>query len=1112
MKNISITLLILTVLTGVIHFFPSNISAESVVLNDSRGEIDLAPYIEVLEDKNNEWTINDVAEGEISEKFELNQGGAPSFGYTSSVYWVRFQLHNQYSGGEWYLKLDNPTMDYTSLYLSENGEFEAWEMGDLYPFGQREVTNRNFIFPLNLSEENDYVIYMRFQSEGAMQLPLTMMDRDSFLSITQQDYIILGLLAGLAFVMALYNLFVYFSLQHKSYLFYVFFIIVNLLTFLSFSGLAYQFIWPEAVWWNNRSIVFFMAVSNILAILFTNSFLEPEKLVPRSVKWSIALLLMNFSVLIVLVFSYPLALDFVVLATGISVGFILTVSLITLKNGFRPARFFSLAWYIFIAGVVVSILTDVGVLPFTFMTKYAWQITTSLELILLSFALADKITIMRKEKDQAKREAIESQQEMLEHLKRTDKLKDEFLAVTSHELRTPLNGIIGIAESMKDGAAGEINDSARKNLMMIITSGKRLAHLINDIIDFSKLKNNDMDLHIKEVDVKETGDMVVNMCQSLVKSKPVIIENHLEKGLPAIAADENRFQQVLYNLIGNAIKYTAEGKVSIYAYEKNGFMKIEVADTGPGIDEEELESIFFPFERGGANSDEHDEGMGIGLNISKRLVELQGGRMNVRSGKGRGSVFTFSIPLYRGQEKRNVAAGTVHPLSVEKEAFTFFSQPETSGSKKTGKKILVADDEPVNLQILINYLSLEGYEVKTASSGEQALRLLEDEKDFDLVILDIMMPKISGYKVCQDIRKTYSLTELPVLMLTAKNQIEDRLAAFEAGANDYLVKPCDKRELLARTETFLHLSRAVKEIKDRAEELNNMNLKLKEMNDILEVKVEDRTKELALKNKEMNSKNEKLIKLEEARIQLLSNISHELGTPITFLQSYVQTVKEGIIDANNPKYLEIVQNKVKLLDRLINDLFDLVKFESGKMSLNIETINLKDWLQHIHETFMLDVETHRLSFPLPVIKNDRLDTEGVLSVDGERMEQVFYNLINNAVKHSLPGGKIEISASICPYDKNKTASEFDGNVIIEVKDNGTGIEEEALPYIFERFYKGGIAENSESGTGLGLAITKEIIDYHKGEIWVTSTKNAGTSFFFSLPLILKRAGQKNVHL
>ncbi|WP_416151931.1 ATP-binding protein [Salipaludibacillus sp. HK11] len=1078
-------------------------ASSSIELIDSVESIELNSEIEILEDQNNEWDIEKIMSGDLDNEFIKNDGDVPSYGYSSTIYWVRFQVINHSDHNNWFLELDNPTMDVVTLYdpYSSDEEIKERETGDLYPFAQREIDNRNFIFQIGELTDEVQVYYLRFETEGAMQLPLTIRNQEALIAKTQIDYVIIGLLCGLAIVMAIYNLFIYFSLRHFSYLFYVLFILVNLFTYLSFTGVAYQFFWPEAVWWNNRAIIFFMCGGNILALLFTNSFLDMKKRLSRPAHWLQLIIGLNVAILIILLFSYSVALNLIVVASITSVVFIISVAFKSIKQGFRPARYFFAAWHIFVIGVVVSILTDTGAIPLTFITKYAWQITTSVELVLLSFALADKINTMRYEKEKAEQELIESQQKILENLKKTDKLKDEFLTVTSHELKTPLNGIIGIAESMYDGASGKLDDLLKYNLSMIIVSGKRLNHLVNDILDFSKLNNNDMELKLKKVHVKEVTDVVVTICQTLVKGKDIKVINKVNQHLPPVLADENRLQQILYNLIGNGIKYTKNGEITIRAVQKDQYLKVYVQDTGIGIPKKYIETIFLPFYRGRYKSEQED-GTGIGLNVTKRLVELQNGQVLVESEVGKGSTFMFTLPLFNESVSTSEVINPEELFLNESISTSFFSsrKPHTSSEKKA--TILVADDDPVNQQVLINYLSLEGYQVDTTSDGDEALELIEEGRTYDLVMLDVMMPKISGYKVCQRLREKYSLSELPVLMLTAKNQVEDRITAFEVGANDYLAKPSDKRELLSRTKTLIRLKQADKEIKDRAEELKNINIKLKNLNNDLEDKVDARTKELAERNEQLIESNQELIDMEKGRVHLLSNISHELGTPITFLQGYVQTVKEGYIDAGNLKYLNIVENKVKLLDRLINDLFDLVKFESGKMRLNIENIELEPWLLDVYNRFELEVNQSNIN----LIKTNvnylhRVDTT-ILLIDIERMDQVFSNLISNAIKHTSSGGVITISAEVSKNKRNNKTFEFDGMVVIEVKDNGIGIDQSTLPHIFERFYKGS-NYSGDSGTGLGLAITKEIIEYHKGEIWVESSAETGTSFFVSLPVVFK---------
>ncbi|GEL08202.1 sensor histidine kinase [Salisediminibacterium halotolerans] len=686
------------IFTGFISFalllFSSAVSAaETVPLDGTTDEKDLSPYIEILPDEDGEWTIDDVSSAGFHDEFELNSGGAPSFGYTETVYWVRVRLENRSDYSNWRIELDNPPMDRADFYSPTLDE-AAWNVertGDLRPFHERPFINRQFIFPVEIPEGEERIFYLRLESEGAMQIPLTLYNQQRFIQHTQVDYLIFGLFIGLAVVMALYNLFIYFSLRERSYLYYVLFIVANIFTLLAFSGLAYQYLWPEAVWWNNRSIIFFMATANIFAVFFARNFLEAEGVVPWEKKGFIGAVVANAAILAVLAFSYPLALDLIVLASLMTVGIIITLAYKMLRSGFRPARFFFAAWIVFIIGVFVSVFTDLGVLPFSFITKYAWQLTTAVELVLLSFALADKINTIKQEKKEAQAE------------------------------------------------------------------------------------------------------------------------------------------------------------------------------------------------------------------------------------------------VYRHQQRMN---------------------------------------------------------------------------DF-----------------------------------------------------------------------------------------------LRKQNERLEEKVNERTEKLSKSNQILNKRNTELQKAEQFRVELLTNISHELGTPMTYLQSYVQTAREGIIDANDEKFLMTVESKVKLLDRLIHDLFELVKLESGKISMMLETVDVSDWIDDIHCHFRQDVEKAGIRFPEPVIDGLIPSDKNVLAtVDRTRLLQVFTNLLYNATKHTPKGGSISI---VLKVEQGHTDPDFDGKAVIEIRDTGEGIDPDFLPHIFERFFHKVDRNAVSSGTGLGLAITKEIISYHRGEIWAESVQGSGTSVYFTLPVIFE---------
>ena len=463
-------------------------------------------------------------------------------------------------------------------------------------------------------------------------------------------------------------------------------------------------------------------------------------------------------------------------------------------------------------------------------------------------------------------------------LKKTDELKNDFLSNTSHELRTPLNGIIGIAESLLDGVSGQMSKSGIQNLSLIISSGKRLASLVNDILDFSKLKHKELHIHLKPVDIHSVTNLILRLSEPLIKNKNLKLINNISEDTPAVLADENRLQQILYNLIGNAVKFTQEGTVTIAAdlnlptTESIPLIRISIIDTGIGIPADKLETIFESFEQVDTSNTREYGGTGLGLSVTKQLLELQGGKIFAESEIGKGSKFIFTLPVTNEKPQENEENGVTEVISTVEE-----NQPEIIHvnlenpdpilnhlNLSSANHILVVDDEPINLQVISNHFSLRGYRVTTANNGKEALVALENEKP-DIVLLDVMMPMMTGFEVSQKIREKYDMNELPVLFLTAKNRSSDLMAGFNAEGNDYIVKPFSKEELLSRVGVHIKL-------KEKTEQLIEYNLNL-------EHKVEERTQELAEAKSEVEEINE--------LIRDLNSVSSLTGV-MTYLISYLE--------------------------------------------------------------------------------------------------------------------------------------------------------------------------------------------------------------------------------
>ncbi len=395
-------------------------------------------------------------------------------------------------------------------------------------------------------------------------------------------------------------------------------------------------------------------------------------------------------------------------------------------------------------------------------------------------------------------------------LRRIDRLKDQFLANTSHELRTPLNGIIGLSEALRDQLE---NAEQKEDLDMIIVSGKRLRNLVNDILDFSKLKEQEIQLQSKPIDVRTVTDVVFRLLRPLINGKKLELEAAFPKNTPHVNADEDRLQQILYNLVGNAIKFTEEGVIRVSAKKKASLLEIEVKDSGIGIPNDKQAIIFEAFEQADGSIERHFGGTGLGLSITRKLVELHGGDISVASKLGEGSSFFFTLPIAK---EGNLAEQSRSLFTKRLQEELYAEQPdelllaENTAPAMEGTAIahiLAVDDEAINQKVLQKHLSKEQYRITSAMDGISALKAIDSGEKFDLVLLDVMMPRMSGYEVCQKIREKYLPSELPIILVTAKNQVEDLVHGLSVGANDYLAKPYSKAEFLARIRAHLSLHR-----------------------------------------------------------------------------------------------------------------------------------------------------------------------------------------------------------------------------------------------------------------------------------------------------------------
>jgi signal transduction histidine kinase/ActR/RegA family two-component response regulator len=413
--------------------------------------------------------------------------------------------------------------------------------------------------------------------------------------------------------------------------------------------------------------------------------------------------------------------------------------------------------------------------------------------------------------------ASRSVEEKAEQLQLISKYKSEFLANMSHELRTPLNSLLILSKMLAENRDGNLTPEQVKFAKTVFASGNDLLGLINEILDLSKVEAGKMPIDPREIKVAEVKDYVEQTFRHVADQKGLGFETHLGDNLPAdLFTDANRLNQILKNLLSNAFKFTETGTVSLSiraaegAEKARGFngaanqevLAFSVKDTGIGIPVEKQNLIFEAFQQADGTTSRKYGGTGLGLTISREIARLLGGWIEVESTPGVGSTFTLFMPAnYTGAEAEQ---RPIKKAQQEAEAEQVAAIPPLPiDADFSGKKVLVMDDDIRNIFAINSVLEARKMKVLHAENGKAGIKLLQENPDVDLILMDTMMPELDGLSATAEIRKIKRFKKLPIISLTAKAMKGDREKALEAGASDYVTKPVDPDKLLSVMHEWL---------------------------------------------------------------------------------------------------------------------------------------------------------------------------------------------------------------------------------------------------------------------------------------------------------------------
>ena len=659
---------------------------------------------------------------------------------------------------------------------------------------------------------------------------------------------------------------------------------------------------------------------------------------------------------------------------------------------------------------------------------------------------------------------------LVEQLQVADKHKDEFLANTSHELKAPLNGIVALAQSLKDGVAGPLPEAALQRLDMVVKSGQRLSNRVNDIMDFGYLKRGQVKLVVKPVDLRQLVEGVVALLTPTIGNKPVNIVSAVHPGLPAVMADVEALHDVMANLLANAIKFSESGQITLSAMTVDERVMVSVSDKGCGITEQQLQRIFTAFEPDHGGASRPLGGCGLGLPIVAKLLELHGSEIEVDSVPGKGSNFRFALQASDERPDAGDEPLVVRRAPILNEAVTDGIevspgeiQPTLVGAQPRERafRLLLVDDEQENRQSMFDQLCVAGYQVTLASSGRKALKLVELEGPFDMVLLDIMMPGMSGYEVCQRLRQKHAVNDLPIVFLTAKNQVADLVHSFDVGGNDFLNKPVDKLELLTRVRTHLALL---------------------DINRNLENMVEERTEAL-------EKQTEQLRQAKDARSDFLARMSHEIRTPMNSVIGLSSLALKSGLTPSQRDCIEKVQDAGRSLLGLINDILDFSKIEAGKLTLEQRHFGVAETA--LNALGLCSLNAHDKGLELVCDLDPQVPR--MLEGDPLRLRQIIVNLVNNGVTFTQTG-------AVCL--KMQVGKQQGSTITLHcsVQDTGIGMNQAQQVQLFESFEQSADSDRFQRGTGLGLTISRQLSGLLGGRIWVESKEGVGSTFHFTVTM------------
>jgi signal transduction histidine kinase len=633
----------------------------TLILNEQQEQYVLGQFLEYLEDPAGNLTIADVSSPEYSKRFKQSRQEILNFGYTDSIYWVRFQVDNSAPRiTDWRLELEFANMHDITFYRFRGPEtdFDVIRTGLTRPFATRDIPYHKFVFSLSLPPDAKQTVYLRFRNGASMTLPLTLWSASAFMRHSQQALLLAGFFYGALLVMIGYNIFLWVDLRERSTLFYISFILSILLMQWSYDGFAAQYFWPDALAWKEVAVFVCTACIGITGHMFTMITLSTRERAPYYHAIIVVIMLFWVIILLLIPFISYGTLIRVAVPVRIFASLALVVgSFLIWRRGYQPARYIFWAWLIIIVTNLLFSLLRMGLVPSSPLVEHGYQFGVIVMALLLSRSLADRIHRLHEEKEAVQMQAMKSLQTQEQVLIQKSKLESlgVMAAGIAHEINQPLTRIAFGADSL---LLKLIDDRVidpgilETKCQVILASVDRISRIIDHIRTFSR---DQALVHAERIDVHATIDNALSLIQTQYQHHNIVITTDLQ-ATGWVIGNQYKLEQVLLNLLSNskdAIQAKTrditsafqEDVITIRTFNTPDQIIIEIADTGTGIAADELPHIFDPF----FTTKEEGKGTGLGLSISYGIIKDMHGGMRATSRINVGTAMQIMLPCIHEQ-------------------------------------------------------------------------------------------------------------------------------------------------------------------------------------------------------------------------------------------------------------------------------------------------------------------------------------------------------------------------------------------------------------------------------------------------------------------------------